>query len=97
MYFDYTVDSQQKFDDLLSILKSGTPSTYRSIAILGGLGDGEHGEYLYTVDSNSGEANFNNASFIGFNNPKIVITADDADTFKVFKNGVIKDIIMMKV
>ena len=92
LYFDYTVDSQQKFDDLLSILKSGTPNTYRSIAILGGLGDGEHGEYLYTVDSNSGEANFNNASFIGFNNPKIVITADDADTFKVFKNGVIKDI-----
>lgn len=92
LYFDYTVDSQQKFDDLLSILKSGTPSTYRSIAIVGGLGDGEHGEYLYTVDSNSGEANFNNASFIGFNNPKIVITANDADTFKVFKNGVIKDI-----
>ena len=92
LYFDYTVDSQQKFDDLLSILKSGTPNTYRSIAILGGLGDGEHGEYLYTVDSNSGEVNFNNASFIGFNNPKIVITADDADTFKVFKNGVIKDI-----
>ena len=92
LYFDYTVDSQQKFDDLLSILKSGTPNTYRSIAILGGLGDGEHGEYLYTVDSNSGEANFNNASFIGFNNPKIVITANDADTFKVFKNGVIKDI-----
>ena len=92
LYFDYTVDSQQKFDDLLSILKSGTPNTYRSIAILGGLGDGEHGEYLYTVDSNSGEANFNNASFIGFNNPKIAITADDADTFKVFKNGVIKDI-----
>ena len=92
LYFDYTIDSQQKFDDLLSILKSGTPNTYRSIAILGGLGDGEHGEYLYTVDSNSGEANFNNASFIGFNNPKIVITADDADTFKIFKNGVIKDI-----
>lgn len=92
LYFDYTVDSQQKFDDLLSILKSGTPNTYRSIAILGGLGDGEHGEYLYIVDSNSGEANFNNASFIGFNNPKIVITADDADTLKVFKNGVIKDI-----
>ena len=92
LYFDYTVDSQQKFDDLLSILKSGTPNTYRSIAILGGLGDGEHGEYLYTVDSNSGEVNFNNASFIGFNNPKIAITADDADTFKVFKNGVIKDI-----
>ena len=92
LYFDYTVDSQQKFDDLLSILKLGTPNTYRSIAILGGLGDGEHGEYLYIVDSNSGEANFNNASFIGFNNPKIVITADDADTFKVFKNGVIKDI-----
>ena len=92
LYFDYTIDSQQKFDDLLSILKSGTPNTYRSIAILGGLGDGERGEYLYTVDSNSGEANFNNASFIGFNNPKIVITADDADTFKVFKNGVIKDI-----
>ena len=92
LYFDYTVDSQQKFDDLLSILKSGTPSTYRSIAILGGFGGGEHGEYLYTVDSNSGEANFNNASFIGFNNPKIVITANDADTFKVFKNGVIKDI-----
>ena len=92
LYFDYTIDSQQKFDDLLSILKSGIPNTYRSIAILGGLGDGEHGEYLYTVDSNSGEANFNNASFIGFNNPKIVITADDADTFKVFKNGVIKDI-----
>ena len=92
LYFDYTVDSQQKFDDLLSILKNGTPSTYRSIAILGGLGDGEHGEYLYIVDSNSGEANFNNASFIGFNNPKIVITTDDADTFKVFKNGVIKDI-----
>ena len=92
LYFDYTVDSQQKFDDLLSILKSGTPNTYRSIAILGGLGDGEHGEYLYIVDSNSGEANFNNASFIGFNNPKIAITADDADTFKVFKNGVIKDI-----
>ena len=92
LYFDYTVDSQQKFDDLLSILKSGTPNTYRSIAILGGLGDGEHGEYLYIVDSNSGEVNFNNASFIGFNNPKIAITADDADTFKVFKNGVIKDI-----
>ena len=92
LYFDYTVDSQQKFDDLLSILKNGTPSTYRSIAILGGLGDGEHGEYLYIVDSNSGEVNFNNASFIGFNNPKIVITTDDADTFKVFKNGVIKDI-----
>ena len=92
LYFDYTVDSQQKFDDLLSILKSGTPNTYRSIAILGGLGNGEHGEYLYIVDSNSGEANFNNASFIGFNNPKIVITADDADTFKVFKNGSIKDI-----
>ena len=92
LYFDYTVDSQQKFDDLLSILKSGTPNTYRSIAILGGLGDGEYGEYLYTVDSDSGEANFNNASFIGFNNPKIVITTDDADTFKVFKNGVIKDI-----
>ena len=92
LYFDYTVDSQQKFDDLFSILKSGTPNTYRSIAILGGLGDGEHGEYLYTVDSNSGEVNFNNASFIGFNNPKIAITTDDADTFKVFKNGVIKDI-----
>ena len=92
LYFDYTVDSQQKFDDLLSILKSGTPNTYRSIAMLGGLGDGEHGEYLYTVDSNSGEVNFNNASFIGFNNPKIAITTDDADTFKVFKNGVIKDI-----
>ena len=92
LYFDYTVDSQQKFDDLLSILKNGIPNTYRSIAILGGLGDGEHGEYLYIVDSNSGEANFNNASFIGFNNPKIVITADDADTFKIFKNGVIKDI-----
>ena len=92
LYFDYTVDSQQKFDDLLSILKSGTPNTYRSIAMLGGLGDGEHGEYLYTVDSNSGEVNFNNASFIGFNNPKIAITADDANTFKVFKNGVIKDI-----
>ena len=92
LYFDYTVDSQQKFDDLLSILKSGTPNTYRSIAMLGGLGDGEHGEYLYTVDSNSGDANLNNASLIGFNNPKIVITADDADTLKVFKNGVIKDI-----
>ena len=92
LYFDYTIDSQQKFDDLLSILKSGTPNTYRSIAIIGGLGNGEHGEYLYIIDSDSGEANFNNASFIGFNNPKIVITADDADTFKVFKNGVIKDI-----
>lgn len=46
LYFDYTVDSQQKFDDLLSILKSGTPNTYRSIAILGGFGGGEHGEYL---------------------------------------------------
>lgn len=93
LYFDYTVDSQQKFDDLLSILKNETPSTYRSVAILGGLGDGEHGEYLYTVDSDSGEADLNNASFIGFNNPKIVITADDADTFKVLKNGLIKDVI----
>ena len=90
--FDYTVDSQQKFYDLLSILKSGTPNTYRSIAIIGGLGNGEHGEYLYTVNSDSGEANFNNASFIGLNNPKIIITTNNANTFKVFKNGVIKDI-----
>ena len=91
-YFDYTVDSQQKFDDLLSILKSGTPNTYRSISILGGLGNGEHGEYLYTVDSNSSDANLNNASLIGLNNPKIVITLNHANTFKVFKNGLIKDI-----
>ena len=90
--FDYTVDSQQKFDDLLSILKSGTPNTYRSIAIIGGLGNGEHGEYLYTVDSNSSDANLNNASLIGLNNPKIIITTNNANTFKVFKNGVIKDI-----
>ena len=91
LYFDYTVDSQQKFDDLLSILKSGTPNTYRSIAILGGLGDGEHGEYLYTVDSNSSDANLDNASLIGFNNPKIVITVNNANT-NVFKNGLIEDI-----
>ena len=90
--FDYTVDSQQKFNNLLSILKSGIPNTYRSIAIIGGLGDGEHGEYLYTVDSNSSDANLNNASFIGLNNPKIVITTNNANTFKVFKNGLIKDI-----
>ena len=90
--FDYTVDSQQKFNDLLSILKSGTPNTYRSIAIIGGLGNGEHGEYLYTLDSNSSDANLNNASLIGLNNPKIVITINNANTFKVFKNGVIKDI-----
>ena len=92
LYFDYTVDSQQKFDNLLSILKSGTPNTYRSIAIIGGLGDGEHGEYLYTIDSNSSDANLNNASLIGLNNPKIIITANNANTFKVFKNGLIKDI-----
>ena len=92
LYFDYTVDSQQKFNNLLSILKSGIPNTYRSIAIIGGLGDGEHGEYLYTVDSNSSDANLNNASFIGLNNPKIVITTNNANTFKVFKNGLIKDI-----
>ena len=91
LYFDYTVDSQQKFDDLLSILKSGTPNTYRSIAMLGGLGDGEHGEYLYTVDSNSSDANLNNASLIGFNNPKIVITINNANT-NIFKNGLIEDI-----
>ena len=90
--FDYTVDSQQKFDDLLSILKSGTPNTYRSIAIIGGLGNGEHGEYLYTVNSNSSDANLNNASLIGLNNPKIVITISNANTFKVFKNGLIKNI-----
>ena len=90
--FDYTVDSQQKFNDLLSILKSGTPNTYRSIAIIGGLGNGEHGEYLYTVNSNSSDANLNNASLIGLNNPKIVITTNNANTFKVFKNGLIKNI-----
>ena len=89
--FDYTVDSQQKFDDLLSILKSGNPNTYRSIAIIGGLGNGEHGEYLYTVDSNSGDANLNNASLIGLNNPKIVITINNANT-NIFKNGLIEDI-----
>ena len=89
--FDYTVDSQQKFDNLLSILKSGTPNTYRSIAIIGGLGNGEHGEYLYTVDSNSSDANLNNASLIGLNNPKIVITINNANT-NVFKNGLIEDI-----
>lgn len=92
LYFDYTVDSQQKFDDLMTILKSGTPNTYRSIAILGGLGDGDNGEYLYTINLNNGEADFNNASFIGFNNPKIVITANNAITLKVFKNGSIKDV-----
>ncbi len=91
LYFDYTVDSQQKFDDLLSILKSGTPNTYRSIAILGGLGNGEHGEYLYTVDSNSSDANLNNASLIGLNNPKIVITINHANS-NIFKNGLIKNI-----
>lgn len=92
LYFDYTVNSQQKFDDLIAVLKSENPSIYRSIAVLGGFGAGENGEYLYTINSDSGEADLNNAKIIGFNNPKIVITADDADTFKVFKNGTLKDI-----
>ena len=92
LYFDYTVDSQQKFDDLMTILTSGTPNSYKSIAILGGLGDGANGEYLYTINLNNAEADFNNASFIGFNNPKIVITASNAITLKVFKNGSIKDV-----
>ena len=56
------------------------------------MGNGEHGEYLYTIDSNSSDANLNNASLIGLNNPKIIITANNANTFKVFKNGLIKDI-----
>ena len=76
----------------MTILKSGTPNTYRSIAILGGLGDGENGEYLYTINLNNAEADFNNASFIGFNDPKIVITANNANSLKVFKNGSIKDV-----
>lgn len=90
LFYDYVVDSQAKFDDLMAVLKSGTPNTFKRIAIKQGLGDGDNGEYLYDIDGSTGEADLNQALLEGFGLPTILISSDNADTMKVLKNGEIK-------
>ena len=89
VFFDYIVDSQSKFDDLMTLAKSVGGVTYKNIAIVGGNGDGLYGEYEYMVESDTTDTQFNNANFYSYLSPKININFSDvnAENIKVF-NGV---------
>lgn len=86
--YDYIVNSQNKFNTLMESATSVDGTTYKNILIVGGFGNGTNGEYEYTVDSDTSDANFNNANITCVKSAKIEITLDDVNTnnIKIFKN-----------
>lgn len=90
--FDYIVDSQEKFDALITLAKSASGVTYKNVAIIGGYGDGTSGDYIYSPTTTT---NFNNANVVGYRSAKITVNVDDiaTDDFIVFDNvGTFKNI-----
>ena len=86
MYYDYVVNSQSKFDDLIALAKAHNVS-YKSIAIIGGLGGGTNGEYTLTVDTSTTTLHFDNVKITGYINAKIDITSDNPNSLSLFSKG----------
>lgn len=76
-FYDYIVDSQDRFNALMEMSKSTDGVTYKNIAIIGGYGSGTNGEYEYTVDSETTDSEFNGANIDCYKSATINITVDE--------------------
>lgn len=80
MLYDYIIDSQDKFNTIVSSARESSGLTdYKNIALIGGYGNGLNGEYLLTVDSDTNDGQFNNAKITCVNNAKININFDSVN------------------
>lgn len=90
--YDYIVDSQEKFDTLITLAKSASGLTFKNVAIIGGYGDGTSGDYIYSPTETT---NFNKANIVGYKSAKITVNVDDVatDDLVVFDNvGTVKNV-----
>ena len=60
--YDYIVDSQEKFNTLITLAKSASGLTFKNVAIIGGYGDGSSGDYIYSPTETT---EFNKANIVG--------------------------------
>lgn len=100
-FYDYIVDSQDRFNALMEMSKSTRGVTYKNIAIIGGYGSGTNGEYEYTVDSETTDGKFNGANIDCYKSATINITVDEFTVSEetlvtIFNNvNVVNDLIVL--
>lgn len=100
-FYDYIVDSQDRFNALMEMSKSTDGVTYKNIAIIGDYGSGTNGEYEYTVDSETTDGKFNGANIDCYKSATINITVDEFTVSEetlvtIFDNvNVVNDLIVL--
>lgn len=87
--YDFVVDSQERFDEMFE-LAQGSSFPYKNIAIVGGKGNGENGEYLLNNESSTTYNDFKNATITCYNN--VVINLTYVKGYFVFDYATIKDL-----
>ena len=89
--YDYVVDSQTKWSNLVGLAKAHT-ITYKNVLIVGGKGGGTNGDYTLTVNSSTTSLYFDNVNVVGFGSVKIDITSSNPNSLNLFYNGTYNNI-----